>query len=129
MAALLFLIYLAIVAVVLVGMWKVFTKAGQPGWAIFIPIYNGIVWLRIAGKPWWWFLLLLIPIVGIVIAVLATIDFAKNFGKGGGFVVGMLFLPFIFYPILGFGDAQYLGAVSQTARGFAPLMPESQQAQ
>ena len=63
--------------------------------------------LKIAGKPLWWILLLLIPFIGIVIAILVTIEVAKNFGKGTGFGLGLAFLGFIFYPILGFGDAKY----------------------
>jgi len=91
----------------IVAMWKVFTKAGQPGWAILVPIYNAYVMLKIAGKPGWWLILLLIPIVNIVIGIMALAGLASNFGKGGGFVVGLLFLPFVFYPILAFGSAEY----------------------
>jgi len=104
------IIYLAFVVVMLVAMWKVFTKAGQPGWACLIPIYNLYIVLKIIGKPGWWLLLMLIPLVNIVIAIMVTNGLAKSFGKGTGFTVGLLFLPFIFYPILGFGDAQYLGS-------------------
>ncbi len=100
-------IYLVLIVLAIAGMWKVFVKAGQPGWAILIPIYNFYVFLKIAGKPGWWLLLMLIPLVNIVFGLIATVAFAQRFGKGGGFVVGLIFLPFIFYPILGFGDAQY----------------------
>ena len=95
---------------VIAGMWKVFTKAGKPGWAAIIPIYNTIVLLQIAGKPIWWIVLLFIPIVNIIIAVLVMIGVAKSFGKGTGFALGLLFLSPIFIPILGFSDAQYIGA-------------------
>jgi uncharacterized membrane protein YoaK (UPF0700 family) len=88
-------------------MWKLFVKAGEPGWASIIPIYNAIVMLKIAGKPLWWFLLYLIPIVNIVIAIIVTVALAKNFGKDVGFAVGLILLPIIFYPILAFGSAQY----------------------
>lgn len=98
---------LPLVILFIAGMWKVFTKAGKPGWASIIPIYNTIVLLEIAGKPAWWFLLLLIPGVNIVIAIMVAIDLARNFGKGTGFGVGLALLPFIFYLILGFGDARY----------------------
>ena len=103
-------ISLAIAIVVIAGMWKVFTKAGKPGWASIIPIYNAIVLLEIAGKPLWWIVLLLIPVVNIVILFIVSIDVAKNFGKGTGFGVGLALLGFIFYPILGFGDARYMPA-------------------
>lgn len=102
-------VQLAILVVVIAGVWKVFTKAGKPGWACLVPIYNLIVLLEIAGKPLWWFILFFIPIVNFVIAIIVLIDLAKAFGKGGGFAVGLLLLPFIFYPILGFGDARYQG--------------------
>jgi len=89
------------------SMWKIFTKAGKPGWAAIIPIYNLIVLLEIAGKPLWWFILMLIPFVNIVVFIMVLVSIARNFGKGVGFAIGMLLLPFIFYPMLGFGDARY----------------------
>src|SRR5436305_8721961 len=89
------------------SMWKIFTKAGKPGWAAIIPIYNLIVLLEIAGKPLWWFILMLIPFVNIVVFIMVLVSIARNFGKGAGFAIGMLLLPFIFYPMLGFGDARY----------------------
>jgi len=101
------LVSLALVILMIVTMWKIFTKAGEPGWACLIPIYNTCVWLKIAGKPMWWILLLLIPLVGLIIAILAVVGLANKFGKGGGFAVGLIFLPIIFYPILAFGDAEY----------------------
>jgi len=100
-------IYLALIILVIAGFWKACVKAGQPGWAVLIPIYNIYVFLKVAGKPGWWLLLMLIPIVNIVLAIIATVALAERFGKGGGFAVGLIFLPFIFYPILGFGNAQY----------------------
>lgn len=108
--ALFFLIFLALAVFFIAACWKVFTKAGQPGWASIIPIYNAIVWLRIAGRPGWWILLFLIPIVGFVIAIVVSIDFARKFGKGAGFGLGLIFLGLIFYPILAWGSAQYSGA-------------------
>lgn len=101
------LIWLAVVIVIIAGMWKVFTKAGQPGWACIIPIYNIYVLTQVAGKPGWWVILFFIPIVSIVMAIIVTAGVAKNFGKDVGFVLGLIFLPFIFYPILGFGSATY----------------------
>ena len=100
-----FLIQLAIAVVVIVGLWKVFTKAGKPGWAAIIPIYNMIVLLEIVGRPIWWILLLLIPCVNIVVSAIVFIDLAKSFGKGAGFGIGLWLLGFIFIPILGFGSA------------------------
>ncbi len=90
-------------------MWMTFEKAGKPGWASIIPIYNGIVMLQIAGRPVWWFFLYLIPLVNIIIGFIVMIDFAESFGKGVGFALGLIFLPIIFFPILAWGDAQYQG--------------------
>jgi hypothetical protein len=87
--------------------WKIFSKAGQPGWAAIIPIYNWIVWCKIVGRPAWWVLLLLIcfPIFFIIL----LIDLAKSFGKGVGFAIGLILVSIIFFPILGFGSATYQG--------------------
>jgi ABC-type sulfate transport system permease subunit len=101
------IIQLIVITLMIVTMWKIFTKAGQPGWGILIPIYSTYVMLKVAGKPGWWLLLFFIPIVNIVIGIITLVAIAENFGKGGGFVVGMLFLPIIFYPILAFGSAEY----------------------
>ena len=101
------LVMLAIVVLVIAGFWKVFTKAGKPGWAALIPIYNFIVILQIAGRPIWWIILMFIPIVNFVVEILVCLDVARNFGKGAGFGLGLAFLGCIFFPILGFGDAQY----------------------
>jgi hypothetical protein len=99
--------------VMVAAMWKVFTKAGKPGWASLIPIYNTIVLLEIAGKPVWWIILFLIPIVNFVMFILVIVGLADKFGKGGGFAVGLIFLGIVFFPILGFGGAQYRGAVAK----------------
>src|SRR6266403_2285162 len=108
---------LLIALLLIVAMWKVFTKAGQPGWACIIPIYNLYVWCKIVGRPWWWILLMLIPFVNFIILIILIIDLAKSFGKGVGFGIGLILLPIIFFPILGFGSAQYQGP---TAGGSAP---------
>jgi len=100
----------AIIVAIIAGVWKVFTKAGKPGWAAIIPIYNLIVILEIAGKPIWWIVLFLIPVVNLIMAILVGIAMAEKFGKRAGFGVGLALLGFIFYPILGFGDAKYQGA-------------------
>jgi len=109
-----FWIIWGVVTVLLIAaMWKLFTKAGQPGWASLIPIYNFYILCKVAGRPGWWLLLMLIPFVNFVIIIILTIDIAKNFGKGVGFGIGMILLPFIFYPVLGFGSAQYQGATAR----------------
>ena len=107
-----FLIEMAILLLIIISMWVVFNKAGKPGWASIIPIYNVLVLAEIAGKEMWWGLLLFIPIVNIVIAVILCLGVAEQFGKGAGFGIGLLLLPFIFYPVLAFSSAQYGGQVS-----------------
>ena len=102
------IVWLAVCLLMLISVWKIFSKAGQPGWAAIIPFYNLYVFLKVAGKPGWWMaIILLVPVANIIFSIMALAAMAKNFGKGGGFVVGMIFLPVIFYPILGFGSAQY----------------------
>ena len=100
-------IWLAIVILMIVSMWKVFTKAGQPGWGAIIPIYNVYLLCKIAGRPGWWVILFLIPIVSFVMWIIVALGVAANFGKGAGFGIGLAFLSFIFFPILAFGDATY----------------------
>lgn len=102
-------LYVAIVILMIAAIWKVFTKAGKPGWAAIIPIYNLVVLLQIVGKPIWWIILMLIPIVNIIIQIIVTHQLSKSFGKDVGFTLGLIFLGFIFFPILGFGDAKYMG--------------------
>ena len=104
---------LAVAVLTIAGMWKIFEKAGKPGWAAIIPIYNFIVWLEIVGKPWWWLLLCLIPGVVVVIGIWAINLLSLSFGKSTGFTIGLIFLSFIFIPILGFGDAEYKGPAGQ----------------
>ncbi|MBI3004801.1 MAG: signal peptidase I [Ignavibacteriales bacterium] len=104
-----FLVICFLVLVVYVAaLWKVFAKAGEPGWAAIVPIYNLVVLLKIAGKPLWWIILLIIPLVNLIIDIIVSIEIAKKFGKGVGFGLGLALLGLIFYPILGFGDAQYI---------------------
>jgi len=100
-------LWLAILILMIAAMWKVFEKAGKPGWAAIVPIYNLVVLCEIAGKPAWWVVLMLIPIVNIVVAIILVLAIAKNFGKGAGFGIGLLLLPMIFYPMLAWGDATY----------------------
>ena len=98
---------LAFIALMIASLWKVFTKAGQPGWASIIPIYNIIVILQIIGKPWWWIIGMIIPLVNFVVFIMLAVELAKVFGKGIGYAIGLILLPFVFYPMLAFGDATY----------------------
>lgn len=103
------LLWLLLVVLVVAGMWKVFVKAGKPGWAAIIPIYNFIVLLEIAGKPAWWVILFFVPVVNLVVLIIAYMALAEKFGKGAGYGLGLAFLSPIFFPMLGFGDSRYQG--------------------
>ena len=98
-----------VAVVILVAWWKIFTKAGKPGWAAIIPIYNVIVLLQVVGRPIWWIFLFLIPVVNIIIEIIVILDLAKSFGKGTGFGIGLILLNPIFALILAFGEAEYKG--------------------
>jgi uncharacterized protein DUF5684 len=115
---------LLVALLLIVAMWKVFTKAGQPGWASIIPIYNLYIWCKIVGRPGWWVILMLIPFVNIIVGIILCIDMAKSFGKGAGFGIGLALLGVIFIPILGFGSAQYQGpSASQGVAVTPPPQP------
>lgn len=101
---------LTLIGVTIAGEWKAFAKAGRSGWAAIIPIYDWIVKLDIAGKPWWWiFLMIFVPFGALIWGIMCMTEFAKNFGKSTGFGVGLLLLPFVFFPLLGFDDSEYQG--------------------
>ena len=104
------LVMVAFAVFFVAAIWRVFTKAGRPGWASLIPIYNLVVLLQIVGRPVWWLILMFIPFVNIIVSIVLGVDMARAFGKGAGFGLGLVFLGFVLYPILGFGNAQYLGA-------------------
>jgi hypothetical protein len=105
--------YLVILVVLIASLWKIFTKAGKPGWAAIIPIYNIIVLLEIVGKPAWWIILLLIPLVNIVIAIIVVHRLSLSFGQGVGMTILLLLLGIVGYPVLAFGSAKYVGPPPQ----------------
>lgn len=116
LVGILVIVYIAVIVLEIAALWKVFVKAGQPGWAAIIPIYNLYVLLKVIGRPGWWLLLFLlgiVPFVGwiavLVLGIIIAIDLAKSFAKSGAFAVGLFLLNFIFVPILGFGDSSYVG--------------------
>jgi hypothetical protein len=104
------LLVISLALFMIVSVWKVFVKAGKPGWASLIPFYNAYVLLKMAGKPGWWLLLLLIPLVNIVFGFLTMLGLSERFGKGVGYALGLIFLPIVFYPILAFGESTYTPA-------------------
>jgi hypothetical protein len=116
-------VYGIVLIVGIAGLWATFTKAGHPGWGAIIPFYNYYLLSKTGGRPGWWWILFCIPIVNIVVWIIVCIDVSKNFGKTGGFAVGLILLPFIFFLILGFGSAQYLGAGQAAGGGATPPPP------
>ena len=102
-----FCIYMSVIQIV--AIWHVFTKAGKPGWACLIPVYDYLVGLKIIGKPWWWIILLFIPFVNFIFLIWGLNLLAKSFGKGVDFTIGLILLTWIFFPILGFGKSEYKG--------------------
>lgn len=102
------LLYLAFIAFYIYCGWKLYEKAGKPGWASLVPIYNIVILMDIIRKPRWWVLLMLVPVVNIVILILTYLELAKAFGKSTGFAVGLFFFAFIFFPMLALGDAEYV---------------------
>lgn len=119
------IIELALFAVMIIAYWKIFTKAGEEGWKCIIPIYNIIILLKIIGKPWWWLLLMFIPFVNLIIMIMISNELSKSFGHGIGFTLGLIFLSFIFYLILGFGSSKYVGpgGVAPAAAYVPPMAP------
>ena len=100
---------IVIAVIAIAGMWKAFEKANQPGWACLIPIYNMYIMLKIGGKPGWWLILFFIPLANVIFLIWTYNMISKSFGKDEGFTIGLIFLGFIFWPMLGFGDATYRG--------------------
>ena len=102
------LVILVIVIIFLIAsQWKTFIKAGQPGWACIVPFYNYYIMAKIGGVKNWW--LIFIPFVNIYIIIVILHGISKSFGKDVGYTLGLIFLGFIFWPLLGFGPAKYIG--------------------
>lgn len=104
------LLPIAITLVIIAAFWKVFEKAGEEGWKAIVPFYNTYTLFRIAGRNGWGFLLLAIPLVNIVVIAMVSIDLAKHFDKSTAFgIFGLLLFPYVGYPMLAFGEAEYTG--------------------
>jgi Family of unknown function (DUF5684) len=114
------ILWLAVTILMIAACWKIFTKAGQPGWAAIIPIYNWYILCKIVGRPGWWVILFFVPFVNFIIGIIVCIDLAKSFGKGVGFAIGLILLGVIFFPILGFGSAQYQGPAAGSLASRTP---------
>lgn len=102
------LVFIPLLVFTVIAQWKIYEKAGKPGWASIVPVYNMIVLLEIIKKPIWWIALIFIPLVNFVIAIIIYIELAKVFRKDIGFTLGLIFLSPIFIMILGFGNAKYI---------------------
>ncbi|MCX6316658.1 MAG: DUF5684 domain-containing protein [Bacteroidetes bacterium] len=110
------LFFFALAILVIVAQWRVFEKAGQPGWASLIPIYNLYIMTKIAGKPSIWMLYFFIPFANIYFMVWLINMISKSFGKDEGFTAGLIFLGLFFWPILGFSrNIQYQGPYGDRA--------------
>lgn len=107
--AFLFVIAITIGIISIISMWVIYKKANKPGWAAIIPIYNTWVLLEIAHLPWWYLILMFVPLANIFALIMTNVYLAKSFGKSVAFAVGLIFLPYIFYPILAFSSASYQG--------------------
>jgi len=105
---------LGVIVLIFAGLWKVFEKAGKPGWAGIIPIYNLYVLVKVSGNAWYWFALFFVPVINFFATLKVSIDIAGKFNKGILFGLGLTFLSFIFYPLLGFGGYQYNDATTST---------------
>jgi Family of unknown function (DUF5684) len=105
-----------------VATWRLYSKAGRPGWASLIPIYNTVVFCQICGRSGWWTLALMIPGVNVVISIILSVDLARVFGRGTGFVLGLIFLSPVFFPILAFGSSRYVGTQSGRSGMAAPAL-------
>lgn len=114
------LVSLVIVVFMIVVMWRIYTKADKQGWGCLIPFYNVWLMLEIAGKPGWWLVFCFIPVINVVVQIVMLIGVAKNFGRGGWFAAGLIFLPIIFFPILAFGDSVYGASDTPAAAGPQP---------
>lgn len=107
-----------------VCLWRIFAKAGKPGWAAIVPVYNGWVLFEIVGYPGWWAILSLIPFVNIFPAIMMLVAYyklGKLFGKSDLFSILLIFFPVILLPVLAFGSAQPNAGVA--AGPVAPAVP------
>ncbi|MBP7496864.1 MAG: signal peptidase I [Bacteroidales bacterium] len=102
-----YIIIAALFFIFIISFYKIFEKADQPNWAIFIPIYNVYIFTKVIKKSGWWVLLLLIPYLNIVFNIWSFNLLSKSFGKNELFTLGLVLFPFIFFPVLAFGRAIY----------------------
>ncbi len=102
-------VLLAIFGPWIAGQWITFSRANKPGWTSLIPVVNFYMMLKIGDNEWWWLVLLFVPVVQFYALYKVGAGVARAFGKGGLYGFGLGYLPFIFFPLLAFGGAQYQG--------------------
>lgn len=120
------LFMLGFAAIFVAGLWKIFSKAGKPGWAALVPIYNMVVLMQVVGRPAWWVILFFVPGANIIVQIITSLDLAKVFGKGSGYGIGLILLPGIFHVMLGFGKSVYVGTGAPAAYAPPPYYPPQQ---
>lgn len=121
------LVMLAISVVQIVALWKLFTKAGKPGWAAIVPFYNVIVMCEIAGRPAWWLAMMFVPIANIVFSIMLTLDFVKSYGKDTTFAVLTILFGFVMLPVMAFDkNTRYVGPAGPEGHTTPPAQPLSQ---
>lgn len=101
------IVTLVITLIAIVGWWKLFSKAGYPGFLALIPLVNVVVYIMVGGRPWWWIILMLIPFINIIILFLVHLSVAERYGQGVLYAFGLFFLMPVFAIILGFGPFEY----------------------
>lgn len=116
LGGMLLVIYLVVVIntiLSIIAMWKIYTKAGKPGWASIIPIYNIVVLFEIVGLEWWHVLIaIFVPFAFLVYLIVINVKLAKVFGQGTGMILLLIFIPIIGQLVLAFGKSTYNGQVN-----------------
>jgi hypothetical protein len=128
--ALIILLSLAVAAICIASMWVLYKRAGRPGWASIVPLYNVWVLFELTGFPGWLAILMLVPFVNFVVGIIeivAIVKFVQLFGKGVGFGILTIFFPFVMLPILAFGKAQYQGPAAGPGNSTDPSQPVAPQ--
>lgn len=113
-----------LLVIMFVALWKIFTKAGEAGWKSLIPIYNLYIMFKISGMSGWWILLMLVPLVNVIGSILLSLNLAKSFGRSQLFgIVGLYIFGLIGFPILAFGESQYVGPAGNGGLSTPPVLP------
>ena len=109
------LIGLAYIVLLIVSWWRIYTKAGRPGWANLIPVYGAIEFFNVAWGNGAYFLFMLLPVINVLVFIITIQKLSESFGRGIGYTLGMFLLPGIFIPILGLGKDKHIRYEAQKA--------------